>query len=454
MIVVAHKFPIEVQTCHGKTQLLEASGGLATALQAVVQNPDNTWVAACAGELTPKWLSHYMSCGFAIASFAQGLYKGFYWKISNGILWPTYHSLSHHSLPFSLSHWRDYTRVNLAFAQAAYGVKGQGEWIWVHDYQLSLVPAFLRQMGCEKKIAFFLHTPFPPWDVLRGLPSYRQILQGMLGANTIGFHTNDYRTNFLKCVSQALQVPVNSRGAVLYENRWIYTVVAPVGVAVQRIQRQVKKRGVQRIAAKLRKQMNVQHFVFGADRLDYTKGIDAKLRIVESLLQQNPSMRGNLVFLQLCVPTRQHLQAYQELKKEVQQLADRINVQLGLSNHRPVILLHGSLPREELFAWYAAADMALVTPWRDGMNLVAQEYVAARAPQAGSLVLSQFAGAAQEVLHDATLIDPEQIQESGQCIARELVKPESQKVAAMQHLFDQLLRYDISGFMEACLSSG
>ncbi|MEM7403185.1 MAG: trehalose-6-phosphate synthase [Myxococcota bacterium] len=454
MIVVAHKFPVETDTQQGQSRCVEASGGLATALRDITQEPNNTWVAACTAGLTPQQLSTCMPCHVAPVALQQQLYGGFYWHTANGVLWPLYHSLPQYAEPLCQTHWQDYVQVNRAFAQAAHRVAQPSKWVWIHDYQLSLVPAQLRHIGCSKKIAFFLHIPFPPWEILRTIPSHKQLLEGMLGADTIGFHTRTYQTHFLQCVSQALQAPTNTQGAVQHQNRWIQTVTAPLGVAVHKIQRQVKKRRIQRAATKLRQHINSKHFVLGIDRLDYTKGIDAKLRIVEATLQQHPSMRNNFKLLQLCVPTRQRLQPYRELKTTVQQLATRVNTQFGHCGHCPVTLLHGSLPYIDLLAWYAAADMILVTPWRDGMNLVAQEYVAARAPNAGSLILSRHAGAAQQILQDATLIDPKQTQESGQRLAQELTKPDSQKAANMQQLLQQLTQYDINSFTQACLPLG
>ncbi len=455
LMILAHTAPVQVMPSPSGTRVQRAVGGLVSALMGVLQQKRHVWVALPVKGVDVEQVNSVIPCTFTPVSFDQELYEGFYWHVANGTLWPVYHSMPQYVLPFCPQHWKSYKAINLAFAQTVCDTARQDEWVWVHDYHLSLAPALVRQCTgtWQGKIAFFLHTPFPCWDILRTLPCHKEILQGMLGADRIGFHTGSYRTNFLHCARDALGVKSDASNphTLLYQGRRIQLCVAPVGVDVQKIHRQAQQPDVRQAAQTLRKHMNVESLLLGIDRLDYTKGIDARLRIFEMLLESEPQLRGRVTLLQLCVPTRGRLTHYQQLRAQVEQLVGHINGRFGEPGWTPIVSLHHSLPFDQLLAWYVAADMLLVTPWRDGMNLVAQEYVAAHAGDPGSLVLSLFAGAAEDVLHDAVLINPGEPKTAAQRIAKELCASPQHKQANLQHLFQQLTRCDVNDFADACL---
>lgn len=457
LTILAHTAPVRVEPSPSGARVERAVGGLVSALMGVLRQKHHAWVALPVQGAAAEQINAAMPCAFTPVAFDQELYEGFYWHVANGTLWPLYHSLPQYVLPFCPQHWKSYKAVNLAFAQTACSAARRDGWVWVHDYHLSLAPALLRQNAeaWQGKIAFFLHTPFPCWDLFRTLPCHKEILRGMLGADRIGFHTNSYRTNFAHCVRDALgvQPDPNEPNTLLYQGRRVQLRASPLGVDAREIKRQAQQPDVRQAAQELRERINVEFLLLGVDRLDYTKGIDARLRIFEALLESEPGLRGRVTLLQLCVPTRGRLTHYQQLRTQVEQLVGHINGRFGEPGWVPVISLHHSLLPSQLLAWYVAADMLLVTPWRDGMNLVAQEYVAAHAGCPGSLVLSRFAGAAAKVLRDAVLIDPGKPKSAARRIAEELRVPPERRQATLQHLLQQLTRCDINNFTEACLAS-
>ncbi|MEM7495885.1 MAG: trehalose-6-phosphate synthase [Myxococcota bacterium] len=455
LTILAHTAPVRVVASPSGARAERVVGGLVSALMGVLRRKHHVWVALPVKGADTEQVNAAMPCAFAPVAFDQASYEGFYWHVANGTLWPLYHSLPQYVLPFCPQHWESYKAVNVAFARTACGTARRDGWVWIHDYHLSLAPALLRQNAgdWQGKIAFFLHTPFPCWDIFRTLPCHKEILQGMLGADRIGFHTDSYRANFSHCVRNALGIEPdpNEPNTLLYQGRRIQLRVAPVGVDARGIKQRAQQSDVCRAAQKLREHINVEFLLLGVDRLDYTKGIDARLRIFEALLESEPRLRGRVTLLQLCVPTRGRLTHYQQLRAQVEQLVGHINGRFGEPGWVPVISLHHGLPPDQLPAWYVAADMLLVTPWRDGMNLVAQEYVAAHAERPGSLVLSRFAGAAEKVLRDAVLINPGAPKAAARRIAEELRAPPEHKQAGLQHLFHQLTRCDVNGFADACL---
>ncbi len=384
-----------------------SNGGLVTALKSVADERGFRWlgwpgtnvVESEREAVTAALREHGSEPVFLGKAEAEGFYEGF----SNRVLWPLLHGMVERS-HFSPSAWRNYCRVNEKFADAIVASADPGEPIWIHDYQLALLPEMLRKRGVRSPIGFFLHIPFPSFEVYRTLAVREDILRGLLGADVIGFHAYEYvshfRTTCLKVLGIESEVDELRFGA-----RTVNLGVIPIGIDPLLID---EMKGHEDAIAERHGIQNANQgkkVMLGVDRLDYTKGIPEKLLAFEELLRTQPKWRGKVVLIQVAAPSREAVADYQNLKRHVEELVGRINGQYGSPTHTPVVYINKSVSRTRLVGMYQAADIALVTPLRDGMNLVALEYVAARGEMGGCLVLSEFAGSAH-LLSGARLISP------------------------------------------------
>jgi trehalose 6-phosphate synthase/phosphatase len=349
--------------------------------------------------------------------------------------------------------WQDYCLVNRYFAAAAAEQSSSGSFVWVHDYQLSLVPELLRNMTQNGlKIGFFLHTPFPGYDMFRTLPWSREILRGMLAADLIGFHTEHYRRNFCECVKRLLGVAcAPGYGEIHLDGRTIKLRAIPVGVDVQAVSRLLEDPWVRRTAVRLREKFGGERLILGVDRMDYTKGIDRRVEAMDLLLERYPEWRGRVVFAQIAVPSRVDVSPYPELRARIEQLVGSVNGRWGREDWCPVKLFCRSYPLRELVAWYLAADVALVTPFRDGMNLVAKEYCAANYGGTGVLVLSELAGAADE-LGDALLVNPYDLEALTESVHRALKMPQDEARSRIQRLNQRIQTCDVHYWVDTFLA--
>ncbi len=435
LIVVTSRQPDPAAASNGN------SGGLVAALAPAMERNSGTWIAGMpmdgaghrirrrsGGESLP-----YRSVA---VRYPADLHEGYYGGVSNSVLWPLYHSMPYDLSRCCSSDWRDYCLVNRYFATVAAEQATPGSFVWVHDYQLSLVPGLLREMSRgTTRIGFFLHTPFPGYDVFRTLPWAREILHGMLAADVIGFHTEDYRRNFCDCVERLLGIQCLPNAAqIRLDGRTIRLRAIPVGVDCQAVYRMADDPWVRRSAGRLREKLGAERLILGVDRMDYTKGIDRRLEAMDLMLERHPEWRGRIVYAQIAVPSRVEVGAYQGLRGHLEGLAGRVNGRWGREDWTPVRLLCRSYPLTELVAWYLAADVALVTPYRDGMNLVAKEFCAANHDGGdGVLVLSEMAGAARE-LGDALLVNPYHLEGLTDSIHRALTMPPDEARSRMQRL--------------------
>jgi trehalose 6-phosphate synthase/phosphatase len=384
--------------------------------------------------------------------YPGNLHDGFYTGLANGVLWPLYHSMLQNAAVARSSDWRDYRRVNQYFAAVAAEQASPGSFVWVHDYQLSLVPELLREICPEHlEIGFFLHTPFPCFDILRAFPWAREILRGMLAADLVGFHTEDYCKNFCESANKLLGLPVDpARGEIEVDGRVVRVRAVPVGIDVQAIHHWLDDPWVQQRAAELRRQLGGERLLLGVDRLDYTKGIDRRLEAVDLLFERHPELRGRVVFAQIAVPSRVDVPAYQQLRLRIEQLVGHVNARWSDEHWTPVKLFGRSYPLRELVAWYLAADVGLVTPYRDGMNLVAKEYCAAHRDRPGTLVLSELAGAAGD-LAEAFSVNPYNLEGMTETIRRSLHVNDEEARCRMSRMNQRIQRRDahqwVKGFL-------
>jgi trehalose 6-phosphate synthase/phosphatase len=373
----------------------------------------------------------------------------YYDAFSNGVLWPLFHYLLDKVQLDATHGWSAYRRVNERFARAIASEYRAGDLVWVHDYQLTLVPRMLRELLPKARIGYFLHVPWPATDVFRILPWRDEVLRGILGADVVGFHTAAYRHNFSFSAARILGIDLGI-DEVSYEDRVVRLGVYPIGVDAERIERLARDPEVEERAEHIRSEAQGKKILLGVDRLDYTKGLPRRLLAFDRFLEQHAELRERVHYIQLAVPTRERVDAYAGLRRETNELVGRINSNRGTAVGSPLHFLYRSVADTELIALYRAADLMLVTPLRDGMNLVAKEYVAARVDEQGALVLSEFAGAADELL-EALVVNAYDIEAMAAVIHRALeMTPGEQRVrmrAMRSHVATQNAAWWVEKFL-------
>jgi trehalose 6-phosphate synthase len=401
LVIVSNRLPV-VRTDDGWEA---GSGGLVSAMAPIAIATQAAWVGwlGDADDLEPERFSvegvDYVPVGLS-ANDVELFYEGF----SNGVLWPLYHDALR---PPNYDHtwFQSYRQVNRLYADVVCRTAAPGATVWVHDYQLQLVPGFVRERRPDLRIGFFLHIPFPPVELFEQLPWRVPILEGVLGADVVGFQTAGHAENFLRAVER-LVGPVANGGEVVLDGHHVRVDAFPISIDVEDTERVARRPEVVERADELRRILGEHRIVLlGVDRLDYTKGIDRRLAAMYALLDAGRLDPADLVMVQVAVPTREDAAGYGELRQEVERLVGAINGRFATIGAPVVHYLYRSIDATELAALYRVADVMLVTPLRDGMNLVAKEYVAGHVEGGGVLVLSEFAGAAQE-LSMALLVNP------------------------------------------------
>jgi trehalose 6-phosphate synthase len=406
LVIVANRLPVDrVENPDGSTGWRGSPGGLVSALEPVMRANDGTWIGWPGG--TEQDLAPFEADGLDLVpmTMTQQEIEDFYEGFSNATLWPLYHDVV--AKPeFHREWWDGYVAVNRRFAERAAGVAAEGATVWVHDYQLQLVPQMLREMRPDLRIGFYLHIPFPPAELFQQLPWRRQILEGLLGADLVGFQLAGAAQNFIRLVRQRVGHKTHRDLVYLADGRTVRAAAFPISIDAEGYEQLARSEEVTKRAKEIREAVgNPRRIFLGVDRLDYTKGIYARLRAYSELVLDGHLDVEDAVFIQVATPSREQVEQYRILRDNIDRLVGRVNGDLGKIG-RPVIhYLHSSYPREEMAAFYRAADIMAVTPLRDGMNLVAKEYVACRFEDDGALVLSEFAGAADE-LRQAWLINP------------------------------------------------
>jgi trehalose 6-phosphate synthase/phosphatase len=373
--------------------------------------------------------------------------RGYYEVVCNGILWPLFHYLSE-TIPIELDGWESYRAVNAKFADSVARIHEAGDTVWVHDFHLALLPAMLRERIPDARIGFFLHVPFPSTAVFAILPWRNELLEGLLGADLVGFHTSSYVREFIGAVRLILGADARYDGISL-DGREVKFGAFPMGIDVQRWAGYAVDDEVRVRAEEMRE--GADHIFVGIDRLDYTKGIHRRLLAFERLLEEHEELHGRTRFIQLTVPSREKVDAYAGLRRRIDETVGRINSRYTTPTNVPIHRIHQSLPERDVAALYRAADVMLVTPLRDGMNLVAKEFVASRAGRDGVLVLSEFAGAASE-LGDALHVNPYDIAEVARTMFGALMLEPEERRQRMDRLYAQVARCDTARWADGFLS--
>jgi trehalose 6-phosphate synthase len=452
-VVVANRLPVDLERGpDGSENWKRSPGGLVTALEPMLRSRSGAWVGWPG--LADAEAEPFEDDGLQLhpvtltAEDVENFYEGF----SNDTLWPLYHDVV--APPSYHRHWwQAYVRVNERFARAAAEVAADGATVWVQDYQLQLVPGLLREQRPDLRIGFFLHIPFPPSELFVQLPWREQIVQGLLGADLVGFHTPGGARNFRVLATRVGGATAGpGRNEVTVADRVVKLGAFPISIDSKALDEMSRRPEVIARATEIRKELgDPRRLVLGVDRLDYTKGIDVRLRAFEELLEDG-TIGDDTVFLQIATPSRERVEHYIRLRAEIEQTVGRINGDHGSVGQQPVHYLHQSMPREELTAFYLAADVMLVTPLRDGMNLVAKEYVACRHDERGVLVLSEFTGAARE-LTSALLVNPHDTDGVKKAVARALEMPRDEARGRMRKLRRQVLTHDVDRWARSFLDA-
>lgn len=450
-VVVANRLPVDRTTDTGGAVAWRTSpGGLVTALEPVMQERHGAWVGwpgAPDEALDPFDYDGYHLVPVPLSGQEiEDYYEGF----SNGTLWPLYHDVV--AKPEYHREWWDaYHAVNERFAEATMRVAGPGATVWVQDYQLQLVPQMLRRRRPDLRIGFFLHIPFPPIELFQQLPWRRQIIEGLLGADIIGFQTPGGAQNFTRITRQRLKLETHREMITLPSGRSARAKAYPISIDAKGFETLAQSRPVQDRARELRHELGDPEVLFlGVDRLDYTKGIYHRIRAYGELVAERVIDPRKAAFLQVATPSRERVEEYKRLRDDVNMLVGRINGDLGDLRRPAITYLHASFPRAELAAMYTAADVCVVTPLRDGMNLVCKEYVACRSGTDGALVLSEFAGAAGE-LRQAYMINPYDINSMKHGMTLAMNDTVQNKRRRMRALRRQVFTHDIEAWATSFL---
>lgn len=456
IIIISNRLPLQIVLDGDKPVIRPSVGGLATGMKSVHRSGDSLWIGwtGLAEEEIPSTFRQEINLAVekencVAVPLNREEVEQFYYGFSNETLWPLFHYFTEYAR-FSRSAWEAYVEVNRRFAEVAAAYIRKGDRVWIHDYQLLLLPGMIRELIPDASIGFFLHIPFPSYEVFRILPWRKEILNGMLGADLLGFHTYDYERHLLSSVRRLLGHDVHFNEIIL-RDRIVIADNFPMGIdyerfrvaALQHHKRPEEDRSEirQSLDQHLRLSPEVK-LVLSIDRLDYTKGIVSRLLAFEYFLKKNREYIGRVSLVMLTVPSRSSVEQYQIMKSEVDQQVGRINGELSTIAWTPVWYFYRSLPFQNLIDLYCSCDVALLTPLRDGMNLVAKEYLACRVKQTGVLILSEMAGAAKE-LSEALVINPNDYEEIAAALKQALSMPEEEQISRNTVLQDRLKRYNI-----------
>ncbi|MEJ7775278.1 MAG: trehalose-6-phosphate synthase [Nocardioidaceae bacterium] len=408
-VVVANRLPVDrVAAAGGGSEWRTSPGGLVTALEPVLRQHRGIWIGWPGSSIDNEAMFEVDGFKLKPVDLSSDEVEGYYEGMSNGTLWPLYHDVVAKPA-FHREWWDAYVRVNRRFAEAAAECAAKDAAVWVQDYQLQLVPAMLRELRPDVRIGFFLHIPFPPTELFKQLPWRDQILEGLLGADLVGFQRPGGASNFARLVRLRLDHKTHRDQIRLEDGRHVAARAYPISIDFHRLEELAMSSSVQARTDEIRSEIGADRKIFlGVDRLDYTKGIRQRLRAFGELIVDGAISVDEAVFIQVASPSRERVQQYVEVRDDIERWVGRINGDLGRIGRHPIHYLHSSYPREEMTALFQAADVMVVTPFADGMNLVAKEYVTCRHRNDGALVLSEFAGAADE-LKQAFLVNPHDI---------------------------------------------
>jgi trehalose 6-phosphate synthase/phosphatase len=455
LIIVSNRLPVTVRAEHGEPVVHMSVGGLATGLRAPHERSNGLWIGwpGDLGDLDPRGREK-VRCQLAeLRTVPVELdpteIEVFYEHVSNAVLWPTFHDRVDR-LPLRVEGWDVYDSVNARFADAVAEQYEPGDVIWVHDYQLMRLPALLRDRIPDARVGFFLHIPFPNPEIYFALPTRAWLVEGMMGADLVGFHTRRFQGHFRAALRRLFGLEMDAAGYVRWGERRVRLGVFPIGVDTASLATRAASPEVDSLVGELT--TPGQRLLVGIDRLDYSKGIPRRLIAVERLLVLHPEWRERIRLVQVAVPSRDRVAAYREFRTEVEGLVGRINGRFGTPTWTPIHYMRRGVSTDVVLGLCRAADVALVTPLRDGMNLVAKEFAASRIDEDGVLILSEFAGAADE-LTDALIVNPYDIDGTAEAIHTALTMDPADRRRRMRALREQVAANDVHRWVATFLET-
>ncbi len=447
LILVSNRLPVTVVKKGDRLKLQQSTGGLATALASLHRVFGGAWVgwpgitSDRVGSNEWRRIEEELRReGLIPVLISESLLDGYYNGFANRTLWPLFHYFPQYAV-FDESFWRAYVRVNELFKEAVLSVAKPTDIIWVHDYHLMLLPKLIRDEIPDATIGFFLHIPFPSFELFRTLPWRRELLEGVLGADLIGFHNYDYMRHFMSSVKRGLSINV-VLNTINYDGRLIRVDAFPLGIDYERFRKAVQDPRVRRRAVRIRKRLDRAKVIFSIDRLDYTKGITQRLEAYDHFLERHPEFRGKVVYVLAVSPSRTRVKHYRELKRRIDELVGMINGKYGEVGWNPIYYLYRYISFEELLAYYLAADVAFILPLRDGMNLVAKEFVASKTDGKGVLILSETAGAAAELV-EALIVNPNSKEEVAEALRKAVTMHPKEQERRLRSMQERVRRYNL-----------
>jgi len=446
LVIVSNRLPISVRKTDGRLEYSQSMGGLATGLASYTSKPGTKWIGwpgiASDGlsvtekaQITRRLRRQRCYPVFLTQKQLDAYYSGF----SNSVLWPLFHELPVGRYP--KRYWQAYQQVNKLFSDEALRLSKPGSTLWIHDYQLMLVPELLRGAARGDKIGFFNHVPFPPHQTLRQISEARALLEGLLGADLVGFHTTVYSKNFLEACDLLLSTG-SHQDFVQLGNRTVRVAEFPIGIDYARFAKSATQKPDRQAVEELRAHYGTTRVILTVDRLDPSKGLLERVRTYRQLLKNNKELRGQVVLVMIVAPSRTDILAYQTLKEELDKLIADVCSEFGTPDWEPIDLIYRPVPLEEVMRYYQVAEVAFIAPLRDGMNLVAKEFLASKQQDDGALVLSKTAGAAEE-LRDAIQVDPTKSRSLAVGLKRALTLPKKEIKARAQRMRQHIEHFDI-----------
>ena len=455
-VVVANRLPVDkIEDADGNVSWKRSPGGLVSALEPLMRRRSGAWIgwpgspAADGSSVEPERFTAGDIAMVAVPLTDQEV-GDYYEGYSNGTLWPLYHDVV--APPEFHRHWYDaYRTVNQRFADAAAQEAAHGATVWVQDYQLQLLPQMLREQRPDLRIGFFLHIPFPPTELFTRLPRRKELLEGLLGADLVGFQRPGAAANFVRLSRDVLGLETSRHHVTTASGRRVTAKHYPISIDFMELDTLARQPETLHRSEQLRRDLgNPKHVILGVDRLDYTKGIDLRLKAFGELLDEGRVSAEDTSYVQVATPSRERVEQYRLMREQIEATVGRINGTHGRIGQQPIHYLHSSFDRDDLVAMLRLADVALITPLRDGMNLVAKEYIASRVHSDGVLILSEFAGAAVE-LKQAVLVNPYDTDAMKDSIVKALTMPHKEQVDRMRPMRRRVRTFDVAAWAQSFL---
>lgn len=447
IIIVSNRLPVTITKKGGKFEILHSAGGLSSGVGALFKSFDNAvWIGwpgitdEKIGGDKDKIIKLLAPYKFKPVFFAEHDLENFYYGFCNKIIWPLFHYFTKY-VEYNDKQFKNFKKVNQLFSDAVLNMANQDDIIWIHDYHLMLVPSLIRKELKDIAIGFFLHIPFPTYEIFRLLPRRKEILEGILGSDLVGFHTYDYANYFLDSVRRIEGIE-NSMGLIYNNNRTIKVDSYPMGINYDLFSKSLEKQSVKNKLLTISKKVGKLKLILSIDRLDYTKGILERLKAYGLFLKNNADFRENIMMIMIVVPSRDRLKHYLNMKNDIENYVSTINGKYGTLTWMPIWYLYRSIPIDLLTALYNAADIALITPLRDGMNLIAKEFIASKEDKHGVLIISEMAGASIEV-GETLIVNPNDANEVAAAIKMALLMDNADKININKTIKKRLARHDV-----------